>query len=299
MMFSGRQYRKPLDLQVKKVGFKKNFFADIYHHVLAATWWEFFFVITSLYLCMNMFFAGVYFLGGDSIINGNGSFWEAFVFSFQTSTTIGYGHLRPANGFADAVVIFDTLSGIIFVAITTGLAFAKFSRPTARVVFTENCVMHTYDGVPTLMFRVANARDSHIANASIDAVLILSHQSKEGVPMQRIHNLHLVRSTSPVFFLSWMVMHKIDSSSPLYSFFKGELHDPSFRIVISLTGLDDWSAQMVHASHYYLEKDLIWDQRFVDILENHSDGSMTMHYELFNETKPVAASLSARPESST
>lgn len=278
----------PMKIKVKREGLHFNYFADIYHYVLSITWTEFFLVNTSLYILMNLFYASLYFVGGDSIINAvPGSFWDAFVFSFQTSTTIGYGHLQPANHYADAVVIFDALSGILFVAITTGLAFAKFSKPTARVLFTDNCVIQTYHGQKTLMFRVANARESHIADASMDVVAIMKDVSPEGIEMQRLQDLKLVRHKTPMFFISWSVMHVIDEDSPLHSLSAEDFEAKNVRLVVSLTGIDDWSAQLVHTNHIYRASDIAVNRKFADILETLEDGTVVMDYHYFNELIPV------------
>lgn len=277
----------PFRLEVKKVGLHRSFFKDIYHIVLKASWLEFFLVNTTLYLCLNLFFASLYLVGGNNILNADpGSFWDAFVFSFQTSTTIGYGQLLPANTYADAIVVIDTLAGIIFVAITTGLAFAKFSKPTAHVLFTNCAVIHKYEGKKTLFFRVANARDSHIADASIEASIVMADESPEGVTMQRIRDLKLVRSKSPIFALSWTVMHVIDESSPLLKFTWEDLVEKNVRIVISLTGIDDWTAQLVHSNQMYKYDEIVYNKRFADILSDNEDGSVTMDYGKFNELIP-------------
>ncbi len=274
----------PFRMDVRKTGYKKNYFKDIYHLVLAASWAEFAVVNTTLYLMLNFFFALLYNIGGPNIVNARpGSLWDAFVFSFQTSATIGYGHMLPANSYADAVVVADTLSGIIFVAITTGLAFAKFSRPTANVLFSEICVIHKYEGKKTLFFRVANARDSHIADATIDASVILAEKSEEGVTMQRIRDLKLVRSKSPMFALSWTVMHIIDETSPLMTLTWEDLVEKNVRIVVSLSGIDDWSSQLVHSNHLYKYNEIFYNKRFADILSDNEDGSITMDYSKFNE----------------
>ncbi len=282
-----RKMTNPFRIEVTKVGLRRSFFKDLYHIVLAASWFEFFLVNTTLYLMLNLFFAGLYLVGGENIVNADpGSYWDAFVFSFQTSTTIGYGHLLPANTYADAIVVLDTLSGIIFVAITTGLAFAKFSKPTARVLFTSRCVIHKYEGHKTLFFRVANARDSHIAGASIEASIVLAEESPEGLTMQRIRDLKLVRSKSPVFSLSWTVMHIIDESSPLLQLTWEDLVEKNVRIVVSLTGIDDWTAQLVHSNQIYKYDEILYNKRFADILSDNEDGSVTMNYGQFNEVIP-------------
>ncbi len=274
----------PFRMEVRKKGLRHNFFSDLYHSVLAASWFEFFFVNTSMYLAINCFFAFLYSLGGNNIVNARpGSYWDAFVFSFQTSTTIGYGHLHPANAYADFLVVLDTLTGIIFVAITTGLAFAKFSKPTAHVLFTDRCVIHKYEGKKTLFFRVANERDSHIADASIEATVVMAEESPEGVTMQRIRDLNLVRSKSPIFSLSWTVMHIIDESSPLMKLSWEDLVEKNVRIVVSLSGIDDWTAQLIHSNHIYKYDEILYNKRFADILSDNDDGSVTMDYSKFNE----------------
>jgi inward rectifier potassium channel len=271
-------------MEVHKTGLKRSVFKDIYHSVIAASWFEFFVVNTTLYLGLNVFFAFLYMVGGENIVNAEpGSFWDAFVFSFQTSTTIGYGHMLPANSYTDAVVVIDTLSGIIFVAITTGLAFAKFSKPTAHILFTDRCVIHQYEGKKTLFFRVANARDAHIADASIEASVVMREESQEGVAMQRIHDIQLVRSKTPIFVLSWSVMHVIDEASPLMQLTWEDLVEKNVRIVVSLSGIDDWTGQLVHACHIYKYDEIVYNQRFADILTDNSDGSVTMDYSQFNE----------------
>ncbi len=274
----------PFRVQVNKKGLKKNLFKDAYHHVLAASWWEFLFVVSVVYIFLNLMFAGLYFIGEDAILNARpGSLWDCFVFSFQTSTTIGYGYLLPATQYANIIVIFDTLLGFFFAALVTGLALAKFSKPTARVIFTNNCVIHNYDGKRTLMFRVANARDSHIADASIDASAIIAEQSQEGVSMQRIRDLRLVRSKSPIFSLSWTVMHVIDEESPLAHLSMEQMEQLNVRIVISMTGIDDLTAQLVHATHVYRFSEIIGKKRLSDILTNNDDGSVTMDYSRFHD----------------
>ena len=274
----------PFRVQVNKKGLKKNLFKDAYHHVLAASWWEFLLVVSVVYIFLNLTFAALYFIGEDAILNARpGSLWDCFVFSFQTSTTIGYGHLLPATQYANIIVIFDTLLGFFFAALVTGLALAKFSKPTARVIFTNNCVIHNYDGERTLMFRVANARDSHIADASIDASAIIAEQSQEGVSMQRIRDLKLVRSKSPIFSLSWTVMHVIDEESPLAQLTMQQLEQLNVRIVISMTGIDDLTGQLVHATHVYRFSEIIARKRLSDILTNNDDGSVTMDYSRFHD----------------
>ncbi|MCB0379248.1 MAG: hypothetical protein KDD33_12215 [Bdellovibrionales bacterium] len=286
MIFS-KKAANSLATNVTKIGLPKSHFKDIYHRVLQASWTEFLIAVATLYLSINAFWAFLYYMRPGSILNADpNSYWHAFVFSFQTSTTIGYGHFLPATEYANALVIADTLSGIIFVALITGLAFAKFSKPTARVIFSSSAVVTLYEGQKTLMFRMANARDSFIANARVEAVAVLDHTSKEGLSMQRIFDLKLIRSNSPVFLMSWTAMHIIDEDSPLYNLGLEGIINKNLRIVVSLTGIDDWSAQQVHTAHTYLKDDVSYDVRFKDILTVKESGGVVMDYNFFHETEP-------------
>lgn len=278
--------QNPFRVKVKKIGLKKSYFEDINHRVLAASWLEFFVYATVLYMGVNAFFAFLYYMGGEgSIINADPqSYWDAFLFSFQTSTTIGYGHFLPGSSYTHAVVILDTVTGLVFVAITTGLAFGKFSRPTAKVIFSKNCVVNRFHGERTLMFRLANARDSHIADAGLEVAVVMKQDSPEGDHMQRIYDLKLIRSHTPVFFMSWTGMHIIDEKSPLYNLNAKDMEEKNVRVVVSMTGIDDWTAQSVHANYSYNFSDIVFNKKFKDILS--SDGEeIAMDYSLFHELK--------------
>jgi inward rectifier potassium channel len=288
MLWGESQFTKAYQVKVNRKGFKNKYFSDLYHYVLSITWLQFFIINTSLYLLLNVFFASLYCLFPDSILNAKPhSFWEAFIFSFQTSATIGYGHLLPATTYANIVVIFDTLSGIFFVALTTGLAFAKFSRPTARVLFSDNCVIHKFNGKETLMFRIVNGRDSHISDASIDAIVVMSEVSPEGIKMQRLYDLKLIRNKTPLFFLSWTVMHIIDEESPFNNLSLENYKERNLRIVISLKGIDDWSAQTVHTNEIYQYESIVKNKKFIDMVENHPDRSITINLKKLNDLEDV------------
>ncbi|MCJ8276315.1 MAG: ATP-sensitive inward rectifier potassium channel 10, partial [Bdellovibrionales bacterium] len=220
-----------------------------------------------------------------SILNADpNSYWDAFVFSFQTSTTIGYGHFIPATSYANSLVLIDTVTGIVFTAITTGLAFSKFSRPTAKVIFSNHCVVNRFHGKRTMKFRMANARDSHIADASLQVAVVMTEVSPEGDLMQRIFDLKLVRSHTPVFFMSWTAMHVIDQDSPLHNLTSDDMRERNVRIVISMTGIDDWTAQQVHSNYSYNFEHIAFNKKFVDILEREGD-EVSMNYSRFHDIK--------------
>ncbi len=159
---------------MRRIGISSSRFGDFYHWVMAMPWWQFIVTAAFVYVGINATFATCYYLGNDVILNARPkSFIDAFLFSFQTSTTIGYGYLLPKSGYAHFFVVFDVLIGLLYVAVVTGLAFAKFARPRPRVLFSDNALIVNYDNAhKALVFRVANDRATQIVNASVTVSLI-------------------------------------------------------------------------------------------------------------------------------
>lgn len=251
------------------------------------SWVKFFALIVGGYFAVNIAFALAYLAGGDGIENARpGSFADTFFFSVQTMATIGYGAMYPKTAYANLLVTLEALLGLLGVAMATGLMFARFSRPTARVLFSQVAVICLYNGVPTLMFRAANQRHHKIVEAQIRVSLLWEEVTAEGHHLRRFYDLDLARSQSPIFALSWLVMHPIDANSPLLGETSASLLERDAQLIVILTGLDETVSQTVHASHLYLPADLRWNRRFVDILSVEPNGSRHIDYPRFHDTIP-------------
>ena len=262
--------------------------SDVYQWLLMTSWRNFFGLIVGVYFVINLLFALAYVAGGDGIENAEpGSFWDAFFFSVQTMATIGYGAMYPKTPYAHFLVTIEVLIGLLAVAMATSLMFARFSRPTARVLFSQVTVICPYNGVPTLMFRAANQRRHKIVEAQIRVHLLRWETSQEGHEMRRFYELTLARAYSPFFLLSWMVMHPIDSTSPLYGETLESLMAEEAQIVVMLTGLDEAGSGTVHASYLYTPADILWEQDFVDILTTCPNGARHIDYSRFHDTRPL------------
>lgn len=162
-------------INIVRIGAPNSLVGDLYHFLLIASWPRLLALFVLSYLGANAVFAGLYVLGGDSIEGARpGSFADAFFFSVQTMATIGYGHLVPRTLWAQVLVTAESFVGLMGLALATGMVFAKFSRPTARVLFSRSAVITARDGVPCLMFRMANQRGNQIVEARIHVVLALS-----------------------------------------------------------------------------------------------------------------------------
>lgn len=290
---SPRMYQRVVTLggQVEFVlqGLLHPAWRDLYHLLLMMSWFGFIGLIVVLYLVVNALFALAYLAGGDCIANAHpGSFPDAFFFSVQTMATIGYGALYPQTAYANILVAIEALVGLLGVAMATGLMFARFSRPTARVLFSRVAIVTRLNHVPTLMFRAANQRGNQILEARLWVTLIREETLPEGYTMRRIYDLNLTRSHTPFFALSWSAMHPIDPDSPLYHETPESLANSNAEILVTLTGTDETVSQSIHARHSYPVQNILWNYRFVDIFSRSPDGRQHINYTLFHDVEPLA-----------
>jgi inward rectifier potassium channel len=263
-----------------------SYWRDPYHMLLTVPWAGFFSVLILLYIATNLLFASIYMAGGDCIENAKpDSFLDFFFFSVQTLASIGYGAMYPKTLYSNSIVTIEAMVGLQGIALLTGLAFARFSRATARVVFSQVAVITLYEGKPTLIFRAANQRRNQILEAQMRAYFMRDEVTMEGKFLRRIYDLQLVRNQSPNFVLTWSIMHVIDDSSPLYGVTTESLMQTNSTIIVSLSGVDETVSQVVHARHNYSSRDVIWNHRFVDIIHYTSDGHRYIDYKYFHHVE--------------
>lgn len=262
---------------------------DLYHSLLIISWGWLLFLLGLSYLAANALFAIAYLLGGDGIANAEpGSFTDAFFFSVQTMASIGYGAMYPTTVYANGLVVLESMVGLLGIAIATGLMFARFSRPTARVMFSNVAIITEHNGVPTLMLRAGNQRRNQILEAQLWVTLVRNEITAEGEFMRRFHDLALVRRQTPIFALTWTAMHPIDSTSPLYGATLESFERDEIEIVVILTGLDETLSQTIHARYSYLADEVLWNVRFADVLSRAADGQRIVDYTRFHDVVPVA-----------
>lgn len=271
-----------------RIGTPDELRRDFYFQLMEGSWTQLFGFLVGAYLFTNLVFGALYLLEPGSVQGLNPeSYFEAFSFSVQTLSTIGYGAMSPGTTYGHAVMVIEAAVGLLGVAFATGLLFAKASRPRASALFSRPVVVNVRDGRPTLTFRVGNARGNEIVEASLRVAVLVDAVSPEGHKMRRLHDLPLVRDMTPVFTLSWTVMHVIDERSPLYGLTAENAGERIFSIVATMTGHDSTYAQTVHARTLYYADDLQFDRRFVDVISSTADGRILIDYSHFHETVPV------------
>ncbi|HJU09642.1 MAG TPA: ion channel, partial [Candidatus Binataceae bacterium] len=212
-----------------------GYFTDFYHQLMTSSWPSLLLEIVCGFVAINCLFATAYLISGGIDHARRGSFGDAFFFSVQTMATIGYGQMTPASLAANVLACCEALVGLLTFALVTGLIFSKFSRPTARVRFTQNAVISIRDAVPSLMFRMANVRANQIVEAQIHVVLTRLERTLEGEEVRRFYDLELARYRNAIFNYSWTAIHPINESSPLYGVTPDSLKSSDGNIVVSLT----------------------------------------------------------------
>ena len=272
------------------LGRQRRLVTDVYVRAMEIKWRYLIPLFGLSFVLFNTVFATLYWLRPGALGDGTGagaggSFLDAFFFSVQTVATIGYGILYPKTLYANVLVTVEIMAGVLGLAMVTGLMFARFSRATARIMFSKVAVIAPHNGVPTLMFRAANQRHNLILEAHVKVVLTRFEVSTEGRGMRRFRDLRVERADNPTFVLSWTVMHPIDADSPLYGMTPEDLAASDIEIIVVMTGLDESFTQPVHARYSYTPDDLVWGRYFADIVGLNENGVRTINYGRFHDVQ--------------
>jgi inward rectifier potassium channel len=274
--------------RILRSGIWYSYWREPYHLLLTIPWTGFLALTVLSYGMTNAIFALLYLAQPASIANAKpGSFLDAFFFSVQTLASIGYGAMYPQTVYANTIVTTEAMVSLVGIALLTGLAFARFSRPTARVTFSRAAVIAPYDGAPTLMFRAANQRRNQILEAQVRLYLMRDEVSAEGQFIRRFYELKLLRSRTPSFTLTWTVFHTIDEYSPFYGATSESLAKMRASLVVSLSGVDETVSQAIHTRHTYNAQDILWNYQLVDILQETADGHRYIDYNQFHDVVPL------------
>ncbi|HLW91428.1 MAG TPA: ion channel [Roseiarcus sp.] len=267
-------------------GLEANLWTDFYFNAMTVTWPRFIGWLAAIFVLINLVFAGIYSLGDAPVANAKpGSFSDLFFFSVETTSTVGYGDMHPQTMYGHLVATVENFAGLVLLAVMTGLVFARFSRPRARLVFAQNPVITRHNGLMTMMVRIANARNNFISNATAKLWVIRGERSTEGRQMTRFQPLRLERNENPVFALTWVLMHVIDEDSPLYGMSAADLAASDMNFVVGISGLDETSAQLVHDRHPYSAGSVKFGHEFVDVVSIDEDGMRRIDYAKLNETR--------------
>jgi inward rectifier potassium channel len=273
--------------EITSHGYEYDLLQDFYHLCLTASWPKFFSVAALGFITLNILFAWVYLIEPSGVANlSPPNFWGAFFFSVETLATVGYGDMHPQNFYVHIIATIEVFTGMASVAVLTGLIFARFSKPKSRVLFSDSLILSPFNGVPTLMLRVANARQNLIANATAKMHVLIREESAEGKVFRRIYDLDLARSDQPMFFLTWTIMHPITPNSPLFGLRAEDMQNKEIVFLLRIVGFDESIGQELQARKNYSQDKILWDHQFVDVVHfDHTDGATHIDYKKFHQTE--------------
>ncbi|MGB7220315.1 MAG: ion channel [Vicinamibacterales bacterium] len=248
------------------LGFLESFAP--YHLLLTISWAGFLGLVSAIYLVLNLAFAVAYVACGPDALMGAGAtmlggrFSQAFFFSIQTFATIGYGQIGPNGMAANVVVTIEALVGLMYQALATGLLFARFTRPTAALLFSRHAVVGPYNDSQGLMFRIVNRRRNEIIELEAQVLFSALEPDQKGGTVRRYSPLPLERNKVTFFPLSWTIVHPIDGASPLAGRTPEDLERSQAEILVLLSGIDEAVEQSVHARSSYRASEIVWNARF-------------------------------------
>ena len=275
--------------EVISQGLSREIFQDLYHHFMMVSWPRLFATIAAFFLVFDLLFGCLFHLVPGCVANLNPpGFLGDFFFSVETLATVGYGDMHPETLYGHTVAMIEIFTGLMNLALITGLMFARFSRPRARFLFARHAVVRPIDGKLTLMFRAANERQNVVQEASAQLRMLRDDVTSEGYRIRRIIDLPLVRSQHPIFFLGWNLMHVIGEASPLRHESGQTLAGADAVFILSLSGTDETTGQVLMARAEYPATAVRWNATFRDIIDLTEDGTLRIDYSKFHDVEPFA-----------
>jgi inward rectifier potassium channel len=275
--------------QVLTFGLPRRPWQDLYHLFMTMSWPRLFVSYAGFFALFNLAFAAAYQVQPGDVANLNPpGYWGRFFFSVETLATVGYGDMHPQTFYAHLIASIEIFTGLMSLALITGMMFARFSRPTARILFARHAVIRQFDGRPTLMLRAANERQNVIMEAGAQLRLIRDELTVEGARMRRIYDLPLRRSEQPVFIFGWTLLHVIDEASPLYGATAESLAAEKGFLLLTIGGTDETTGQMLMSRQEYFPSSIHWNHAFADIFTSGEDGVDRFDYSKFHDVQPLS-----------
>jgi inward rectifier potassium channel len=284
----GRGVNKDGTFNVRRVGLPLFRSYELYHHLITMGGFSFLALLFLGFLVTNVLFAAVYLgIGMEHFVRSGGAgrldrMLDAFFFSAQTLTTVGYGHISPDSHLVSAVAAFESLLGLLSFALATGLLYGRFSRPHAKIRFSQQGLVAPYQGGTGFMFRFVNLRSNQLIE--LEATVVLSYLDGES-NTRRFITLPLERKRINLFPTSWTVVHPIDEKSPLFGLTDEDLRQAQAEFIVLIKAFDDTFSQSIYQRTSYIATEVAWGIRFKPMATSGTDGRMAMDVSLVDATE--------------
>jgi inward rectifier potassium channel len=268
---------------------------SFYQFLITIPWIQFHIVVLITYIVLNSIFAGLYlFAGIENLQGANASspieaFLSAFFFSIHTFTTVGYGTIAPRGISVNIIAALEAITGLMSLALATGLLFGRFSKPSANIGFSSNAIIAPYQDMTSLQFRIVNRRKINLLEMEAN-VLLMTVDKSGATPIRKYFQLPLERQSVYFFPLPWTIVHPIDKTSPLYDRTPKDLAKVHAEILILIKGFDETFGQTVHARYSYRFDELIWGAKFNTAFSIDANGDVILHLDDINKMEHVELS---------
>jgi inward rectifier potassium channel len=272
---------------VRRRGDRKLTIADVYHTLITLGWWKFFAIVLGSFFLLNLVFALAYYFIGPEHLTGvigvtNGEkFWECFFFSSQTLTTLGYGRISPIGVPSSAIAALESMIGLLAFALSTSLLWGRFSRPTAKVVYSQNALISPYRRGGGLMFRAINGGRSRLIEIEADVTMART-EMLEGNSQRRFYRLNLEISRISVLPTSWTIVHPIIDDSPLFNRSQDDINHEETEILVMLKAFDETYSQTVYSRTSYKFHQIVCGAKFLPMVEDDTDGTIILDMDKLN-----------------
>lgn len=294
----GSKFQKPIHRMMNPDGsyniIRKgglNGVQDFYKYLLEIKWYWFFLFITSFYIFMNLIFTSLYLLVGIDQLNGasklQSDFFNAFFFSAQTFTTVGYGAISPNGKAADILAMIEAFVGLLSFALATGLLYGRFSKPSLKISFSENLLITPFEDVNAMMFKMVNLRNNVLLNTKVNLLFIIDKGSGQEEFNKEYYKLKLESDTVHFFPLTWTLVHKIDVDSPLFELSISKLKSRNAEVIVMVETFDETFGQMIIQKHSYAQEQWTEGKKFDRNFRMDENGKLILHINELNNLSNI------------
>lgn len=286
--YGGRYISKNGNANVKKTGISLIDQISWFHTLLDLSAWKFQLIILGFFVTINFFFASIYYLIGVEHLNGITAtteiekFGQAYFFSAQTFTTVGYGHINPSGFLTSAIAATEALAGLLGFALATGLLYGRFSKPKAHLKFSENAIIAPFKDGMALMMRVAPYKNTNLTDAEARVTLGMIVE-ENGKKVNKFFQLELEYEKVNALTLSWTLVHPITENSPLFGFNNDDFKTQKGEILVFLKAFDEMFSNTLAIRTSYLFNEVVFGAKFVQMYEHSQDNTKTiLHLDKLN-----------------
>jgi len=278
---------------VKRIGLPFFNTANNYHTLITMSWTKFWIMVISGYVVLNFIFALIYMSFGPGSLDGSSGnaafnhFWDAFFFSAQTISTVGYGHISPRGMAANSVAALESMMGLLAFALATGLLYGRFSRPSAQIIYSKNILVAPYlESGKGIMFRLANLRRNILIDLEIE-IIFSFNEVANGKVMRRFYPLEVERRKVSVLTMNWTIVHPLDENSPLVDMTQDDLEKSEAGFAILLRAFDDTFSQTVHSRTSYQYHEIVWGAKFKPVFDRDEEGRIVLDLSKISDHEMV------------